>query len=123
MIRLPLLFAAAAALASADTIITVDVDDTTSFLDGSSLTAGTTYYAAFELIGGDASDSTAFISAMNLGGGSALPLNPLDTFGAFTIGPDSSAAAAAFQNLGTLLLAATPGNSYSQYLQQFVAGS
>ncbi len=118
---MPLLLVFVAELARATTVTTVFVDNKTSLLDGSSLTAGTTYYAAFQLTGGDASNSTALIA--DLGGGAPLALNPSDTVGTFAIGPDPNSAAAAFQPFATLLLTVTPGNSYSQYAQKFVAGS
>ena len=123
MIRLALLLAGAMSLAHAATTLTIIVNNGTTFLDGSSLNGGTTYYAAFELTGGDASNSTALVTGIDLGGGSAVALNLSDTFGSFTVGPNGSDPAGAFQNAGTLQLAVTPGNGYSQYAQQFVAGT
>jgi hypothetical protein len=123
MIRLALLLAGAVSLAHAATVFTIVVDGTTTFLDSSMLTAGTTYYSAFELTGGDASNSTALITGIDFGGGSAVALDLSDTFGTFMVGPDGSDPDGAFQNAGTLQLDVTPGNSFSQYAQQFVAGT
>ena len=105
MIRLALLLAGAMSLAHAATTLTIIVNNGTTFLDGSSLNGGTTYYAAFELTGGDASNSTALVTGIALGGGSAVALNLSDTFGSFTVGPNGSDPAGAFQNA----LMAAPG--------------
>lgn len=110
--------------APATTLYFIDLDNSTSLLDGSSFTAGTTYYTAFQLTGGDASNSGASLSGFALGGGSAAAPGPADPVaGTYAVGPDPADTAGIFQTAGTLALTIVPGNSYSLYTQQFTAGT
>jgi hypothetical protein len=109
---------------SATTIYFIDLDNSTSLLDGSSFTAGTTYYTAFQLTGGDASNSSATVSGFDIGGGSAVAPSPADPVaGTYAVGPNPADPAGIFQTAGTLTLSIVPANSYSLYTQQFTAGT
>jgi hypothetical protein len=110
--------------AAANMIYSIDLDNSTSLLDGSSFTAGTIYYTAFQLTGGDASNSSAFLSGFALGGGSAVAPSPADPVaGTYAVVPDPADPAGIFQTNGALTLAIAPGNSYSLYTQQFTSGT
>ena len=110
--------------ASANTIYVIELDNSTALLDSSSFTAGTTYYAAFQLTGGDASNSNAFLTGFDIGGGSVVAPSLADPVaGTYVVGPDPADAGGIFQNSGTLLLTVVPSDSYSLYTQQFTAGS
>ena len=110
--------------ASATTTYIIVVDTSTSLLDGSFFTAGTIYYSAFQLTGGDASDSSAFVGSFDIGGGSAIAPGIADLVsGTYLVGPNAGDADGIFQTAGTLLLTVVPADSYSLYTQQFTAGS
>jgi len=109
---------------SATTLYFIDLDNSTSLLDGSSFTAGMTYYTAFQLTGGDASNSSASVSGFDIGGGSAVAPSAADPVaGTYAVGPDPADPAGIFQTAGTLTLTVVPGNFYSLYTQQFMAGT
>lgn len=110
--------------ASATTVYFIDLDNSTSLLDGSFFTAGTTYYAAFQLTGGDASNSSAALSGFEIGGGSPVAPSPADPVaGIYAVGPDPADPSGIFQTDGTLALKVVPNNSYALYAQQFTAGT
>jgi hypothetical protein len=110
--------------ASATTTYTIVLDNSTSLLDGSFFTVGATYYSAFQLTGGDASDSSAFVGSFDIGGGSAIAPGIADPVsGTYIVGPNAGDAGGIFQTAGTLLLTVVPADSYSLYTQQFTAGS
>jgi len=96
------------------------VNNGTTFLDGSSLNGGTTYYAAFELTGGDASDSTALVTRASISGGGPVHVasEPVGYVReASRSGRTVPTRPVAFQNAGTLQTGRHTGNSYSQYAQ------
>ena len=116
-----LAFVAGATLGQAATIVSVDTS--TTLLDASNFTAGTTYYAAWQLTGAGASTNTATLSAFDLGGGAGInrqPGDPVDT--PFTLGPNALSTAGVWQLSATLDLVVDPSDSFSLYSQQFVAG-
>ena len=59
MRRFWLLLAMSCGVAPASTLFSINLGTTTTLLDGSNFTTGTTYYSAFQLTGGDASNGSA----------------------------------------------------------------
>lgn len=102
----------------------VTIDTSTQLLDGSNFTAGITYYAVFQLTGGGTDSNSALLSNFAFGGGSALDRDPADpTAGTFILAPNPAAPSGIGQPGATLQLVITPGDAYSLYTQQFVAGT
>jgi hypothetical protein len=129
MTRLALLLAFLAPL-SHGSMVTIQMDNSTSLLDGSMFSSGTTYYAAFELSGSDNVNSQAWLTGFSLDGGLGLNSSGGDfVTGIFAVGPDSSDSAGIWQSGGTLGLQITEDPSapetasFSAYTQQLVAGS
>jgi hypothetical protein len=103
---------------------TITITTSTVFLDASTFTPGTTYYVAFQLTGGGTDNNSVLITNFNFGGGSVLNQDPADpTFGTFVVGPNSLDPAGIGQTLASLQLTITPGDAFSLYTQQLVAGS
>lgn len=102
---------------------TISLDTSTTLLDGSTFTAGVTYYAAFQLTGSGSATSQASLSQFNLDTGTGLAQSVADPVsGNYLIGPDASLPAGIWQPGGTLLLNVDPVNAYSLYTQTFTAG-
>lgn len=102
----------------------VGVNTSTMLMDGSFFTAGTTYYAAFQLTGGGTNNNSAALSSFNFGGGSALPRAVGDqTDPTFTLGPNPLDSNGIGQAGATLGLTITPADAFSLYSQMFTAGS
>jgi hypothetical protein len=102
---------------------TITLDSSTPLLDGSNYTAGTTYYAVFQLIGGGPDNNTALLSNFNFASGGALTRAAADpTGGTLTLAPNPSDPSGIGQAGATLQLLISPGDAYSLYSQRFVAG-
>ena len=102
----------------------VTIDQTTALLDSTLFTIGTTYYAAWTLSGGDASDSQAVVSQVMIPGGVIIPLDMTEfAFGNFTLGPNPADTGGIFQSAGSLNLQVTAQDSFSAFTQRFTAGS
>ena len=124
MIRLCLLACLLTSSAAGSIITFVTIDQTTALLNSTLFTTGTTYYAAWSLTGGDASNSQAVVSGLMIPGGVIVPLDATEfVFGNFTLGPNPAATAGIFQPSGTLNLQVTSLDSYSAFTQRFTAGT
>lgn len=75
MIRSFLLACLLTSSAAGSIITFVTIDQSTALLDSTLFTTGTTYYAAWAMSAGDASDSQAVVSAVMIPGGVIIPLN------------------------------------------------
>jgi len=86
-------------LAPASTLTTFTLNSNTTLDGGSRCTHGTTYYAAFELIVGDAENAEAMVSDIQFAaGGSGLPPTSTDyDSGVYTVGPDDASPWASFR--------------------------
>ena len=108
MIRFCLLACLLTSSAAGSIITFVTINQTTALLDSTLFTTGTTYYAAWALSAGDASDSQAVVSAVMIPGGVIIPLDMTEfSAGNFTLGPNPAATAGIFQPSGTLNLKVT----------------
>ena len=102
----------------------VTLDASTVLLDSSTFTPGTTYYLVFQLTGGGTDNNTALLTNFDFGGGSVVTRDMADPlFGTFTLGANAGDPLGIGQALASLQLAITPGDAYSLYSQQLVAGS
>jgi hypothetical protein len=102
----------------------VTINASTALLDSSTFTPGTTYYLAFQLTGGGTDNNSVFLTNFNFGGGSAVTRDIADPlFGTFALGANAADPSGIGQTLASLQLAITPGDAYSLYTQQLVAGS
>jgi hypothetical protein len=102
----------------------VTITTSTVLLNGSNFTAGTGYYVAFQLTGGGTDNNSVLITGFNFDGGSVFNQSSSDpTFGTYVVGPNSLDPAGIGQALASLQLTITPGDAFSLYLQQVVAGS
>lgn len=109
-----------AALAPAATIVTIDTS--TTLLDASTFSNGTTYLAAWQLTGSGAVSNTATISAFLLGGGTGLDVQGGEPDPTFTVSPSALDVAGIWQSGAVLEMLVNPSDSYSLYSQGFIAG-
>lgn len=124
MIRLCLLACLLTPSAAGSIITFVTIEQTITLLDSTQFTTGTTYYAAWAMSAGDASDSQAVVSAVLIPGGIIIPLDMTEfSAGNFTLGPNPAASAGIFQPSGTLNLQVTGLDSFSAFTQRFTAGT
>lgn len=115
VIRIWILFLAAASLASASTIFSVALTAGDTLLDGNPFTLGDSYLVVFQLTGGTTSASTASLYSIGLGGGSADPLSIVQSNNVMSLPNGLSD--------GALTLEVTPSDSYSFFYQQYSAGT
>lgn len=103
----------------------ITLNTSTVLLDSSNFTAGTTYYAAFQLVGGGTDNNSALLSNFNFGaGGSVVARSASDPFaGIFVLASDPFDPLGIGQTGATLGLTIIPGNAFSLFTQQFTAGS
>jgi hypothetical protein len=102
----------------------VTINTATVFQDASTFTPGTTYYLAFQLTGGGTDNNTALLTNFSFGGGSVVARDIADPlFGSFVLAANAGDPAGIGQTLASLQLVITPGDAYSLYTQQLVAGS
>jgi hypothetical protein len=103
----------------------VSLDSSTVLLDGSTFTAGTAYFAVFQLTSsGFAPGTQASVSAFDLGTGTGVDQSLIDPVsGNFTVGPNGALPAGIWQTNGTLDLVVDPLNAYALYSQAFFAGT
>ncbi|MGH9943757.1 MAG: PEP-CTERM sorting domain-containing protein [Pyrinomonadaceae bacterium] len=121
LLLLACLLFASAQEAHADAI---SINTSTVLLDATNFTPGTTYYAVFQLTGGGTDNNSALLANFNFGSGNAIARAPSDpTFGTFIITPDPNASGGIGQAGVTLTLDITPGDAFSLYAQQFIAGN
>jgi hypothetical protein len=121
MIRSFLLALFAVSLCSA---VTIEVDTATTLLDSSNFTAGTNYFAVFQLTGNTGLSNQASLSSFNFGGGSVFARDAADPVsGTFGLGPDAASTNGIGQSSATLDLSVDPVNSYALYSQRFTAGN
>jgi len=103
---------------------TVTIDTSTALMDSSMFTPGTTYYLAFQLTGGGTDNNNALLTNFSFGGGSVVTRDIADPlFGSFALAANAADPSGIGQPLGSLHLVITPGDGYSLYTQQLVAGS
>jgi hypothetical protein len=102
----------------------ITINTSTVLLDSSTFTPGTTYYLAFQLTGGGTDNNSALLTNFNFGGGSAVARDMSDPlFGTFSLAANAGDPAGIGQSMASLQLLITPGDAYSLYTQQLVAGS
>jgi len=119
-----LLFGLVALSIGAAAPVTIVIDASTTLLDFSLFTAGTTYYAAFQLSGSGINENTAVLSAFQFGGGGAVDRDAADPlFGLFVLAPDDSAPSGIGQPSALLNLTVNLSEPFALYTQRFVAGS
>lgn len=111
-----------ATAASANTLF---LDNSTTLLDGSSLTAGTAYKAVFQLnSGGPLSATAGYLASFGFGGGTGFTPALYDfASGVLAIGPNPLAPLGIWQANGTLSLAVNSSNLAALYSQDFEAGT
>ncbi|MBY0503412.1 MAG: hypothetical protein K2X03_05875 [Bryobacteraceae bacterium] len=103
---------------------TLELDTSTTLLNSSLFSTGTTYVAAFQLNGAGNGSTLAALSLFDLGGGSGLPASPADlTAGLFSVGPLPALSAGIWQSNGMLTLNVDPLNVTALYTQAFTAGT
>lgn len=103
---------------------TIELDQSTNLLDGSTFTAGTTYIAAFQLTASGIAASQVSLSLFNLSNGAGFAPSSSDVvFGIYTVGPDDTLPAGIWQSNGTLFLLVTPSSASAVYTQAFQAGT
>jgi hypothetical protein len=102
----------------------ITFNSSTHLLDGTNFTAGQTYYAVFQLVGGGTDNNLAQLSHFAFAGGSVLNLSVSDpSFGTFTVGPNSSSSSGIGQTNSTLQLQIASNDAFSLYSQAFIAGT
>ncbi|MCM3872855.1 MAG: PEP-CTERM sorting domain-containing protein [Pyrinomonadaceae bacterium] len=124
ILRLALLLAATTFTAIDGRADSVTLNLSTSLLDGTTFSTGTTYYAVFQLVGGGTDNNIATLSNFSFTGGSILARDLSDpTSGNFTAGPDAANVSGLGQSNSTLQLSISPGDAFSLYSQRIVAGT
>lgn len=103
--------------------VTIEIDGTTSLLDSSTFTPGTSYFAVFQLTGATGLPNQASLSAFDFGSGSVFARDVSDpAFGQFILGPNPASTSGIGQTAATLDLSVDLVTSYSLYSQMFTAG-
>jgi len=102
---------------------TVSLDTSTTLLDSSTFTPGTTYFAVFQLTSSGTANTQAALASFDLGTGTGLNQSGGDPVsGNYLVGP-AVLASGIWQAGGTLALSVDPLNGYALYSQAFTAGS
>ncbi len=118
-------------IASVAPAVTVQLDNSTTLLDGSLFTLGTQYVAAFQLNSGEESSGTlASLTAFQLGGGTGLSATAQDlAFGFYMIGsadivpPTSIWVPGGSLTLIVVPVEQPPFSTQAFYTQSFLAGT
>jgi len=102
----------------------ITLNASTTLLDSTTFTAGTNYYAVFQLVGGGTDNNIAQLLNFTFTGGSVLARDLADpTSGMFGVGPAPGDVFGIGQPGATLQLSIAPGDAFSLYSQQIVAGT